>query len=324
MSKSLGNSVEPQEIIKDSGAEIIRLWVSMVDFREEVRVGKQILARVVEAYRKIRNTMRYLVSNLYDFDPAIDRVPLERMQEVDRFALSRYSDMASHVLRAYETYDYPSVFHAINQFATVDLSAFYADVLKDRLYTFAAGSPERRSAQTALFIIADGLVRLLAPVLPMTSDELWAHLPGSREESVHLAEFPDGVGSMQDAPLAARWERLLRIRDDVNRALEAARQAKTIGNSLGAKVSLRAWGDDAELLSRYRDDLAPLFIVSQAELERVDRQESGVEVVVSRAEGSKCPRCWRVVTSVSTASGIEGLCDRCVDALERASGTVAG
>jgi isoleucyl-tRNA synthetase len=158
----------------------------------------------------------------------------------------------------------------------------------------------------------------------MTSDELWAHLPGSREESVHLAEFPDGVGSMQDATLAARWERLLRIRDDVNRALEAARQAKTIGNSLGAKVSLRAWGDDAGLLSRYRDDLAPLFIVSQAELERVDRQESGVEVVVSRAEGSKCPRCWRVVTSVSTASGIEGLCDRCVDALERASGTVAG
>src|SRR3954465_11902141 len=324
MSKSLGNSIEPQEIIKDSGAEIIRLWVSMVDFREEVRVGKQILARVVEAYRKIRNTMRYLVSNLYDFDPAVDRVPLEGMQEVDRFALSRYSDMASHVLRAYETYDYPSVFHAINQFTTVDLSAFYADVLKDRLYTFAAGSPERRSAQTALFIIADGLVRLLAPVLPMTSDELWGYIPGRQEESVHLAEFPQRVESMQDAALAARWERLLRIRDEVNRALEAARQGKTIGNSLGAKVTVKAWGEDAGLLSRYRDDLAPLFIVSQAELERIDGEGSGVEIAVGRAEGNKCPRCWRIVPSVSTAPGIEGRGNRGVDSLQSASGTIAG
>jgi len=206
----------------------------------------------------------------------------------------------------------------------VDLSAFYADVLKDRLYTFAAGSPERRSAQTALFAIADGLVRLLAPILPMTSDELWGHLPGRHEESVHLAEFPQGVESMYDAALAERWERLLRIRDDVNRALEAERQAKTIGNSLGAKVVVRAWGDHAQLLRPYRDDLASLFIVSQAEFVPVNVEGSGVEVVVSRAEGSKCPRCWRVVPVVSTASGVEGLCDRCVDALQGASGTVAG
>jgi isoleucyl-tRNA synthetase len=324
MSKSLGNSIEPQEIIKDSGAEIIRLWVAMVDFREEVRVGKQILARVVEAYRKIRNTMRYLVSNLYDFDPAADRVALERMGEVDRFALSRYSTMASTVLRAYEAYDYPSVFQAINQFTTVDLSAFYADVLKDRLYTFAAQSPERRSAQTALFIIADGLTRLLGPILPMTTDELWSHLPGSREVSVHLAEFPQGVESLYDSDLAARWDRLLHIRDEVNRALEGARQSKTIGNSLGAKVTVRARGEDARLLGRYRDDLAALFIVSQAELHLADGDGPGVEVTVSRAEGSKCPRCWRILPTVSTASGMEGLCDRCVDALQGTSGTVAG
>jgi isoleucyl-tRNA synthetase len=232
--------------------------------------------------------------------------------------------MASTVIRGYETYNYPSVFHAINQFATVDLSAFYADVLKDRLYTFAAGSPDRRSAQTALYIIADGLVRLLAPVLPMTSDELWRYLPGRHEESVHLAEFPHGVESMHDAALADRWERLLRIRDDVNRALEGERQAKTIGTSLGAKVIVKARGEDAILLSRYRDDLASLFIVSQAEFVNVDGEGSGVEVVVSRAQGNKCPRCWRVVPSVSTASGMEGLCDRCVDALQGASGTVAG
>jgi isoleucyl-tRNA synthetase len=324
MSKSLGNSIEPQEIIKDSGAEIIRLWVAMVDFREEIRVGKQILARVVEAYRKMRNTLRYLVSNLYDFDPAVDRVALDRMQEVDRFALSRYGSMAATVLRAYEAYDFPSVFQAINQYTTVDLSAFYADVSKDRLYTFAAGSPERRSAQTAMFIIGEGLTELLAPILPMTTDELWQHLPGKREESVHLAEFPHNVDALQDPDLTARWDRLMQIRDEVNRALETERQAKTIGNSLGAKVALRASGEDARLLDQYRDDLAMLFIVSQASVDRRDQDGTGVEVVVQRAEGSKCPRCWRIVPTVSTAAETEGLCDRCIDALQGTSGTVAG
>ena len=324
MSKSLGNSIEPQEIIKDSGAEIIRLWVAMVDFREEVRISKQILARVIEAYRKIRNTLRYLASNLYDFDPAVDRVPLDRMQEVDRFALARYGTAAATVMRAYEAYDFPTVFQAINQFTTVDLSAFYADVSKDRLYTFAAGSRDRRSAQTAMFIIADGLTRLLAPVLPMTTDELWRHLPGGHEPSIHLAEFPQEVGDLVDAPLIARWDRLMHIRDDVNRALEAERQAKTIGNSLGARVTLRARGDDASLLERYRHDLAMLFIVSQVDLERAGGEGPEVEIAVARAEGSKCPRCWRVVTSVSSTSATEGLCDRCVDALPQTAGRVAG
>ena len=324
MSKSLGNSIEPHEIIKDSGAEIIRLWVAMVDFREEIRVGKQILARVVEAYRKIRNTLRYLLSNLYDFDPAVDRVPLDRMQEVDRFALARYSTMASTVLAGYEAYDFPSVFQSVNQYTTVDLSAFYADVSKDRLYTFAAGSPERRSAQTAMFVIGDGLTRLIAPILPMTTDELWRHLPGKREESVHLAEFPANLDGWQNPDLVARWERLMEIRDEVNRALETERQAKTIGNSLGAKVTVKARGEDSRLLDRYRDDLAMLFIVSQASVERLEGDGTGVDVAVSRAEGSKCPRCWRIVPTVSTAADTEGLCDRCVDALQGTSGTVAG
>ncbi len=176
MSKSLGNSIEPQDIIKESGAEIIRLWIAMVDYREEVRVGKQILARVIEAYRKIRNTLRYLVSNLYDFDPASDALALDRLHDVDRFALARYGVAAVAVKKAYERYDFPTIFQAINQFATVDLSAFYADVSKDRLYTFGAASAERRSAQTAMYIIADGLTRLLAPILPVTADELWKHL----------------------------------------------------------------------------------------------------------------------------------------------------
>jgi isoleucyl-tRNA synthetase len=322
MSKSLGNTIEPQDVIKDSGAEIIRLWVAMVDFREEVRVGKQILARVVEAYRKIRNTLRYLASNLYDFDPATDRLPLGQVQEVDRFALARYGEMTQSVLRAYEEYDYPTIFQAINQFTTVELSAFYADVSKDRLYTFAAGSPERRSAQTAMFVIADGLTRLLAPILPTTADELWRHLPGASDPSVHLALFPTGVEQYIDADLVGRWDRLMRIRDEVNRALEAERQAKTIGNSLGAKVVVRAAGDDAQLLERYREDLPMFFIVSQVELQH-GAPGTPVEITVARAEGEKCPRCWRTVTSVSSAAATAGLCDRCVAALPETTGPVA-
>ncbi len=322
MSKSLGNTIEPHDVIKDSGAEIIRLWVAMVDFREEVRVGKQILARVVEAYRKIRNTLRYLASNLYDFDPSKDRLPLADLQEVDRFALARYGAMVSTVLRSYEAYDYPTIFQAINQFTTVDLSAFYADVSKDCLYTFAAGSAERRSAQTAMFAIADGLTRLLAPILSMTTDELWRHLPGAREASVHLALFPADAGTFADADLVARWERLMRIRDDVNRALEAERQAKTIGNSLGAKVILRVGGEDARLLERYRDDLPMLFIVSQVELE-AGAADTPLTVTVAPAEGEKCARCWRTVASVSSAAATSGLCNRCIDALRGTTGPVA-
>ena len=174
MSKSLGNSVEPQEIIAQGGAEILRLWVAMVDYREEVRIGKQILARVVEAYRKIRNTLRILAANLYDFDPAVDGLPANRLHEVDRYALARYAEATIRILRAYDRYDFQTIFHTVNQFLTVDLSAFYVDVSKDRLYTLGARSEERRSAQTALYRMADGLTRLIAPILPVTADELWA------------------------------------------------------------------------------------------------------------------------------------------------------
>jgi isoleucyl-tRNA synthetase len=323
MSKSLGNSIEPQDIIKDSGAEIIRLWVAMVDYREEVRLGKQILARVIEAYRKIRNTLRYLLSNLFDFDPAKHMMPLDRMEEVDRFALARYGTAGLTVLKAYEAYDFPTIFQAINQFTTVDLSAFYADVSKDRLYTFAAASAERRSAQTALYVIADGLTRLLAPILPVTADELWRHLPGTRDASVHLAEFPRDLEALLNPALNERWERLMRIRDEVNRALEAERQAKTIGNALGARVTLRASGDDAALLNQYRDDLPMLFIVSAVQVEASAAGRDTLAIEVTRADGEKCPRCWRFVRSLSQASGAEGVCDRCADALS-ADASLAG
>jgi isoleucyl-tRNA synthetase len=317
MSKSLGNTVLPQEVIKESGAETLRLWVAMSDFREELRVGKQILQRVVEAYRKIRNTGRFLLANLYDFDPARDLVPLAAMHDVDRYAVARYADAAVEILDAYDAYDFQTIFQRINQLTTVDLSAFYADVSKDRLYTFAADSKERRSAQTAMYLIGDGLARLLGPILPFTSDELWRHLPGPREASVHLAEVPPraAVATLADRDLVERWQRLIALRDEVNRALESARQGKTIGNSLGARVALIASGPTGALLQRYRDDLPMLFIVSQVSLEVRDGAEDLLAIDVARAEGHKCARCWRMVDAISSSPDTDGLCDRCVDAV---------
>jgi isoleucyl-tRNA synthetase len=317
MSKSLGNVIQPQEVIKESGAETLRLWVAMSDFREELRVGRQILQRVVEAYRKIRNTCRYLLANLYDFDPSVHRLPLASLEEVDRYALARYGFVARDVLAAYDTYDFPAIFQRLNGLTTVDLSAFYADVSKDRLYTFAPDSHERRSAQTAMYVMADGLARLIAPILPVTADEMWRHLPGNREPSVHLAEFPAGadVEALADRELVARWERLIAVRDEVNRALEHARQGKIIGNSLGARVALVASGAAAALLERYRRDLPMLFIVSQVSLEIADRPDDIVGVDVTRAEGHRCARCWRTVEAVSSAADTSGLCDRCVAAV---------
>ena len=315
MSKSIGNVIAPQEVIKESGAETLRLWVASSDFREELRVGKQILQRVVEAYRKIRNTCRYLLSNLYDFDPARDLLSPAQMQEVDRFAVAKFAAVAEDMLAAYAQYDFPTIFQRVNVFTTVDLSAFYADVSKDRLYTFGAASPERRSAQTAMYVMADGLARLLAPILPVTADEMWRNLPGERPEvSVHVAEFPaaSALRAWRDDELVARWEGLIALRDEVNRALEGARQAKTIGNSTGAHVTIRARGGAAQLLSRYRGDLPMLFIVSQLDLEIVEGDGAELEVIVRKAEGDKCPRCWRIVQSIDPSTG---LCDRCTAAL---------
>ena len=244
MSKSVGNVIAPQDVIKQSGADVLRLWAAMSDYWEDIRVSKEILTRAAEAYRKIRNTLRYLVANLYDFDPSRDRVPLEALEDVDKYILARYSAVARQTLRAYGDYDFSTIFQAVNAFATVDLSAFYADVSKDRLYTFASGSKERRSSQTAMYIVADGLARLLAPILSFTSDELWRYLPGDREDSVHLALFPDdaSLDQLNDASFVARWERLIAIRDQVLARIEPLRKDKQIGSSLQAKVILSAAG----------------------------------------------------------------------------------
>ncbi len=329
MSKSLGNDVPPEQVIKQSGAEILRLWVASVDFREEVRFGPEILARVVEAYRKLRNTLRILAANLADFNPATDMVPPQFMEEVDRYAMARYGALARTITKAYEEYDFPAIFQALNAFVAVDLSAFYVDVSKDRAYTLAPASRARRSAQTALFAIADGLARLIAPVLPVLADEYWQHLPGEREASVHLAEFPAQVHLFVDDALMARWGRLLKLRAAVNAELERLRQAKTIGGSLEAVVRLRPQGAMVDLLTRYRDQLPAIFITSQVEVLPSDgpagdatgvvyteSEDGSVVIDVAHAAGTKCERCWRWVPAVSAAPGREGVCPRCEDALD--------
>jgi len=315
MSKSLGNTIVPQEVIKESGAEIIRLWVAMTEFTEELRVSKEILTRVVDVYRKLRNTCRILLGNLYDFDPATDLVPLRELDEVDRFALARYGQAAERVLRAYDAYDFSTVSQTLNTLATVDLSAFYVDVTKDRMYTLGVRSHERRSTQTAMYIICEGLARLLAPLLPATADDLWRFLPGTRSASVHLEEFPK-VDGLSDRALLDVWKRLLEVREQVNAALEQKRKDKIIGTSLGASVVLRASGPVAALLDARRSDLPMLLNVSAVSLHVGSLAgDDVVQVEVDKAAGVKCDRCWRVVPTVRTEPKWAGICDRCVEAL---------
>ena len=315
MSKSVGNVIVPQAVIKESGAEILRLWVAASDYSEELRVSKEILTRVVDAYRKVRNTCRILVANLYDFDPVTDMVPVETLEPVDRYALARYADAAQRVLRAYDDYDFQTVYQTLNTLATVDLSAFYVDVTKDRMYTLGAKSPGRRSAQTAMYVISEGLAKLLAPILPFTADELWRFLPGRRSESVHLEDFP-AVDRFLDDELLTSWDRLMKIRDEVNAALEEKRKNKVIGNSLGARVSIAASGPTAALLQQYEAHLPMLFIVSELALQFGSTNgPDELRVEVDKASGVKCDRCWRYVPAVRTEPDWAGICDRCVEAL---------
>jgi isoleucyl-tRNA synthetase len=324
MSKSLGNTIAPQDIIKQSGAEILRLWVSMVDYREDIRVGKEILARTVEAYRKFRNVIRVLVANLYDFDPTADSVAKARMLEVDRWVLAKYADAAERIVKAYDDYDYPGIFQIANHFITVDLSAFYVDVTKDRMYTFGAKSEARRSGQTAMYIVVDGLARLLAPILSVTMDELWRMLPGEREASVHMALFPRDLEQWKDAGLIERWAGLAAVRNEVNLQLEAKRQDKTIGANLSARVTVAAGGETLRLLQGHGDFLPTLFGVSEVavvegpvlwQTEDARVLDEGLRVLVEKAEGTKCERCWRYVAEVSQEPDRLGICSRCVEAL---------
>lgn len=326
MSKSMGNVISPQDIIKKYGAEVIRLWVAAEDYRDDIRISQEILQRLSEAYRRIRNTCRYLLGNLADFDPARDSVPFEQMDELDRWALLRLSQVTDRIVSAYGTYQYHIIFHTLHNFCVVDLSNFYLDVLKDRMYASSSGSSSRRSGQTVFLKLTEGIVRLMAPILSFTAEEVWENLPGERPGSVFLDEFPDVEDQWQDPELERRYGELLKIREVVTKALEEERQQKKIGNSLEASLKLHVRGDTlSSFLHSFGENLADLFIVSSVAIETVeevpshlqlDEAVAGFGVEVLPAEGGKCERCWKYRPEVGTHSDHPGICSRCRVAIE--------
>jgi isoleucyl-tRNA synthetase len=320
MSKSAGNVVAPQDVIKQSGAEILRLWVAAQDYREDLRISQEILNHLIEAYRKIRNTSRFLLSNLYDFDPAKDRVPYEQLPELDRWALLRLSELIPKVRQAYEDCEFHAIFHALNNFCSVDLSAVYLDILKDRLYTFRADSPVRRGSQTVLYDILLAMTKLMAPVLSFTAEEIWrmlaAQVPGGFDRpSVHLTLFPEAESQWLDGGLAKRWDRLLACRSHVQGVLEAGRRDKVIGSSLEAHVQLDADAETYRFLKPYERDLGTIFIVSKVTLREAAAGQEALRVTVERSQAAKCERCWNYREAVGKDAAHPTLCDRCVEAV---------
>ena len=335
MSKSIGNVVDPVDIANRMGAEIVRLWVASVDFREDVTCSEQLMQRIADNYRKVRNSLfKYVLGNLYDFDPQRDAVSFSEMQAIDQYMLRRAAALAQQVEVWYGEFAFHKIYQEVNRFCIVELSAFYFDILKDRLYTAAASSRARRSAQTAIWRIGEALVRLLAPVMSFTCDEVWQYLPklAERPESVHLSQFPAakdllGEGTALDDPKQREdWTTLRAVRDEVLKALEEARNSKLIGGSLEAQVALRAPEPLHAVLARYQDQLRYLFIVSAVTLEpgTSGNGTGGVSVQVSKAAGQKCERCWNYSTRVGEDAKYPTVCERCNAVLkEIAAGEVA-
>jgi isoleucyl-tRNA synthetase len=326
MSKSVGNVIEPEKIIKQFGAEVLRLWVASVDFTEDVRLSDTIIARLTEAYRKLRNTFRYALGNLSGFDPAINALPSAELLEVDQWILFETSELVRKCRGWYEEFAFHKVYRAVYDFATVSLSAVYFDISKDRLYTAAPNSRARRSAQTALHRINLALVRLLAPIMSFTTEEVWSHmkLPAGAPDSVHLALFPEGdeltEGLGEEARArSADWNRLIEVRDVVLKELELKRQEKFIGAPLEARVEVSANGDLLPLLERYAAELPGLFIVSQVDVART--LAGAIGVTVHRASGLKCERCWKYTTDVGSNPRFPTLCAACSGAVTEILGS---
>ncbi|HEY7098398.1 MAG TPA: isoleucine--tRNA ligase [Terriglobales bacterium] len=325
MSKSLGNVVDPVDIAKRLGAEIVRMWVASVDFRDDVTCSEHLMQRVAENYRKIRNTFRYVLGNLGDFDPGKDALPFERMQSLDQYMLRQTVAMAADVVRWADEFAFHKIYQRVNHFCVVELSSFYFDVLKDRLYTSAPKSVARRSAQTAIWRIGEALVRLMAPLMSFTCDEVWSHLPPvqGRADSVHLALFPGredilGTAGVADDPKQAEdWEKLRTVREAVLKALEEARNQKLIGGGLEAQVTVAASEPFNSVLSRYQDQLRYVFIVSAVRLEQnlSGNGTGAIKVTVARADGKKCERCWNFSTHVGEDPSYPTVCERCLAVL---------
>jgi isoleucyl-tRNA synthetase len=316
MSKSLGNGVDPVDIANRMGGEIVRLWVASIDFREDMAASENLMQRCAEIYKKLRNTFRFLLGNLNGFDPVRDRVAEAELLPLDRYMLARTRELTENILDWYERFEFHRVYHAVNEFAIVDLSSFYLDVLKDRMYTFAPTSQERRSAQTVLWQITETLVRLLAPILSFTADEIWEHLPAveGRQASVHLAQFPAPaeIFSEDPAPLLVTWKRLLAIRDEVLGAIEIERKQGNIGKGSEAHIQIQAMSTEIHFLEQFsKETLEEILNVSEVEVISGRRA-----VLASRVSGTKCNRCWRYTDDTTNYGIWQNVCTRCQDALK--------
>lgn len=326
MSKSAGNVVAPQEVISRHGAEILRLWVSAEDYKEDIRISEEILTRLIEAYRKIRNTCRYLLGNLYDFDPS-SPFSEENLLDIDRWALARLQRLTEKVLRGYRDFEFYTIFHSLYNFCIIDMSSTYLDILKDRLYTFRSDSPERKSGQWTMYTILKTLTKLMAPILSFTAEEIWSYMPKtpSDEESVFLSGFPHVEERFLNDSLEERWQRFLSIRDEVNKALEISRKNRVLGSSLEANVDLYLSRDLYNLLSPYKEFLPTLFIVSGVSITTdskgpeeafVSEEVKGLSVFVKKAKGKRCERCWNFREDVGRDKRYPDICSRCVGVLK--------
>ena len=319
MHKSLGNGIAPEEVTDKFGADILRLWVASSDYHSDIRISNDILKQLSEVYRKIRNTARYILGNLYDFNPDTDSVADDQLHELDRWALARMDEVAKECNEGYEEFDFHQVYHAIHNFCTIDLSNFYLDIIKDRLYVEKPDSVSRRAAQTAIYRILRDMTLVFAPILAFTCEEIWANLPKSSDhnpEACVFNEMPKGKAGDETAEFMAKWERIRKIRDEVNKALENARNQKTIGKSLEAQVTLKADGELYAFLKENEAVLEPVFIVSKVVLEQgavaqTTAETEGLEVTVSKAHGEKCERCWAYSDTVGKDEKHPTLCARC-------------
>ena len=325
MHKSSGNVIAPEELIKSYGAEILRLWVAGEDYRDNIRLSKEILQRLTEAYRRIRNTCRYLLGNLNDFDWETDKVPYTQMEELDRWALNQLQDLNERVLKAYEDFNFHLVYHNLHNFCVLDLSSFYLDIIKDRLYTSPKESAARRSAQSVMHEILETLVRLMAPVLSFTADEIWQYMTGKKRPlSVHADLFLPLNEEYRDTELAERWKKIISVRKEVTKVLELARKEKRIGHSLDASVELDLSPELAEKLAPYVDQLRSILIVSSVDLAEINQIDGGYEsetvpglkVKVSPSSDPKCERCWIHDPSVGDDKNHPNTCKRCRNVLD--------
>ncbi|MDP4162724.1 MAG: isoleucine--tRNA ligase [Bacillota bacterium] len=324
MSKSIGNVVIPAKVMDQLGADILRLWVASVDYQSDVRVSDAILKQVAEVYRKIRNTFRFLLGNLADFNYKTDAVSYENLREVDQFMMVKLNKLIKNVRDAYENYEFAGIYHAVNNFCTLDLSSFYLDFAKDVLYIEAKDNEERRAIQTVLYESLLALTKLVAPILPHTADEVWVFIPSMEEESVQLTDLPEPKEYANAQILEDKWSSFMNLRDDVLKALEEARNEKVIGKSLTAKVTLFVNEKTKDLLESITENVAQLFIVSAFEVAGTYEQapDSAIKletaaIVVSKAEGETCERCWTVTTDVGQVEEHKTLCPRCAEVVAK-------